>query len=308
VAKGKPAAREAAPVESMTGFGAGRARAGGFRAEVEVRAVNGRYLTLKVRVPPEYSALEDELRRLVEPRLVRGSAEVRAEVAADGAGRSAGVDAERVAAYVREWRRLAKRLGLRGELSVDCLAGLPQLFSAGRDRSAADRALPALAAAAAAAIEKLAGMRRREGAALARDLAGHLDRLEELRAGLAGRAPEAVRALAERAGERLRKVLEGSGAPAGAVRPEDLAREAAWLAERSDFTEELDRLASHIGQFRGALAAGGQVGKRLDFLVQEMHREVSTLGSKAADTELSRLAVEAKLQVEKLREQVQNLL
>jgi uncharacterized protein (TIGR00255 family) len=292
----------------MTGFGAGRARVGGCRADVEIRAVNGRYLSLKVRVPPEYSALEEPLRRLLEPRLVRGSAEVRAEFAPEGALAGAAIDPSRVAAYVNQWRRLAERLGLRGDLTVGRLAGLPELFAAGRDRSAAERARRALAAAAGAALGRLEAMRRREGAALARSLAGHLEALEALRAAMVERAPAAVKALAERLAGRVAKLLESAGAPPGQMRPEEVAREVAWLAERSDFTEETDRLASHLGQFRAALAGGGQIGKRLEFLTQEMHREVSTTASKAADTEVARLTVEARLHVEKLREQVQNLL
>ncbi len=292
----------------MTGFGAAGARAGGFRAEVEMRAVNGRYLSLKVRLPGEYASLEEDIRRQLDGRLGRGNVELRAEISPERAAASVQIDPARVEAYVANWRRLARRLRLEGELRLEALASMPEVFAPPRERAAARRARPALLAATAGALEKLRAMRRREGAALARSLGRELAALERLRKRIARRAPRAVKELVARAAARVEKLLERAGPAARTVREEDRARELAWWADRSDVSEELDRLASHLAQFRAALAGGGTVGKRLDFLVQEMHREANTIGSKAADTELSALVVEAKLYVEKLREQVQNLL
>jgi uncharacterized protein (TIGR00255 family) len=305
--KSRKGTGKTAPVQSMTGFGAAGARAAGFRAEVEMRAVNGRYLSLKVRLPAEYLGTEEELRRLLNGQLGRGNVELRAEVYPEGAAAGVELDPARVAAYVRNWRKVARRLKLEGELRLEALASMPELFAPPRERAAARKALPALSAATAGALEKLQSMRRREGAALARSLERHLAALERLRDKVIGRAPKVAGELAARAGERVRRILEESGAPGG-VRPEDVAREAAWLADRTDVSEEMDRLGSHVAQFRGALARGGPVGKRLEFLVQEMHREANTTGSKASDTQVSEAVVEIKLQIEKLREQVQNLL
>ncbi|MHC4916714.1 MAG: YicC/YloC family endoribonuclease [Planctomycetota bacterium] len=294
-------------VESMTGFGAAGATAGGFRADVEMRAVNGRYLSLKVRLPSEYAGLEEGVRRVLDGKLLRGNCELRAEIYPEDRDAAVSVDPGRVEAYVRKWRSIARRLGIDGELRLESLAAMPEIFAAPRRRAESRRASEALCAAAAAALEKLCAMRRREGAALAKVLERHLRKIEGLRAKIARRAPRAVAALVARAGERVRKVLEEAGGPRGAMRAEDLARETAWLAERADVSEEMDRLDSHVAQFRSALEKGGALGKRLDFLVQEMHRESNTTGSKAADTEISALVVELKLQVEKIREQVQNL-
>jgi len=299
--------RGGGPVQSMTGFGAAGCSSGAFRAEVELRAVNGRYLSLKVRTPAEFSGLEEEIRKLLEGRLGRGNVELRAEIYAQGAAAAVDLDAQRVEAYVKRWRSLARRLKIDGELRVESLAAMPELFTAPKGRSAARKALPALSAAVNEALGKFQVMRRREGAALVKVLKGHLKAVEVLRARITRRAPKIAAQLATRAGERVDKLLADSQAR-GEVRTEDLAREIAWLADRSDVSEEMDRLGSHVAQFHAALERGGEVGKRLDFLVQEMHREANTTGSKAAEGKVSEAVVELKLQIEKLREQVQNLL
>lgn len=291
---------------SMTGFGAAAARAGGWRAEAELRAVNGRYLTLKIHLAGEYAFLEEPLRELLEKALVRGSADLRVEVWPERAGASVRLDEERVRAYVAAWRALARKLRLSGEPTVESLAAQPEFFLAAGARSARERALPAALAAAKAALERLGAMRAREGAALAREFRMHLDAVEDLRRRIVERAPEAVRQMVARAAERVRKLAEA--APGAEPRAEDLARELAWWADRCDVAEELQRLASHVAQFRAALAAGGPAGKRLDFLVQELHREANTAGSKAADTAIAGLVLELKVVIEKLREQAQNVL
>jgi len=305
-ARAKPGRGVAVPILSMTGFGSGSARAGGFRAEVEIRAVNGRYLSLKTHLAGEYAFLEEPLRALVEKQLLRGSADLRAEVTPERAEVIVALDEPRVRAYVAAWRDLAGRMRLPGELTVGTLAGQGDLFVAGGSRRSWQGAEAAVLAAAAAALSKLQAMRRREGAGLRADLERHLAAIERLRAEIAARNPETVRQLAERAAERVKKLAEA--VPGAAPRPEDLAREVAWWADRCDVSEEMQRLASHVGEFRAALAAGGAVGKRLEFLVQELHREANTAGSKAADSGVSRLVVEMKTIIEQLREQVQNVL
>ena len=305
-AKAKPGKGVAAPILSMTGFGSGSARAGGFRAEVEIRAVNGRYLSLKTHLAGEYAFLEEPLRALVEKQLLRGSADLRAEVTPERAEAIVALDEPRVRAYVAAWRELAKRLRLPGELTVAALAGQGEFFVAGGSRQSRQGAQAAVLAAAAAALEKLQAMRRREGAGLRADLEKHLAAVEQLRAEVAARNPETVRQLVARAAERVKRLAEA--VPGAAPRPEDLAREVAWWADRCDVSEELQRLASHVADFRAALAAGGVAGKRLEFLVQELHREANTAGSKAADSGISRLVVEMKAVIEQLREQVQNVL
>ena len=294
---------------SMTGFGAGAARTGGWRAEVELRTVNGRYLSLKIHLPGEFGFLEDDLRAELEPELQRGNAELWAEVRPERAEQSLQLDEGRVRAYADSWKRLGRQLGLAGELSVAALAGQPEFFIERPDRAKRAGALAALLAAARAALGKLSAMRAREGRGLRTDLLQHVEALGKLRAEVVARSPEATKALVARAAARVEKLLAASPAAAGAaVRPEDIAREVTWWADRCDVAEEMQRLGSHLEQFRAALASGGPAGKRLDFLVQELHREANTAGSKSADTELARLTVEMKVHVEQLREQVQNAL
>jgi uncharacterized protein (TIGR00255 family) len=291
----------------MTGFGSAGASSGGYRAEVEMRAVNGRYLSLKVRMPGEFSSLEQEVRKLLGGQLGRGNIELRAEIWPEAGEAGIELDARLIEAYVKKWRALARRLKIEGELRLESLASMPELFAPPRRSSNARKSLPALSAAVKAALAKLHTMRCREGAALVKVLGGHLDAVERLRGQIARRVPEVAAGLVARAGERVRRILAESKASAE-VRSEDLAREIAWQADRTDVSEEMDRLSSHVAQFRTALARGGEVGKRLDFLVQEMHREANTTGSKASDGEAAGAIVELKLQIEKLREQIQNLL
>jgi uncharacterized protein (TIGR00255 family) len=295
-----------APLLSMTGFGSGSARSGGWRAEVELRAVNGRYLSLKTRLAGEYTFLEEPLRTLVEKQLGRGSVDLRAEIAPERPEDVVSLDEARVRAYVEAWRNLARRLELPGEVTVESLAGQPEFFAAAGSRQQREGAEAAVLEAAAAAADKLVAMREREGAGLKADLEAHLQTVEALREQVAGRNPETVKELVERAAERVRKLTEAL--PGSAPRAEDLAREVAWWADRCDISEEMHRLASHIAEFRAALSGGSPAGKRLEFLVQELHREANTAGSKAADSEVSRLVVDLKTVIEKLREQVQNVL
>ncbi|HOX08278.1 MAG TPA: YicC family protein [Planctomycetota bacterium] len=305
---GKPGATDggAAPLLSMTGFGSGSARTGGWRAEVEIRSVNGRYLSLKTHMAGEYSLHEEPLRALVEKRLVRGSVDLRADLLPERPEDALSLDESRVQAYVEAWRTLARKLKLPGEVTVESLASQPDFFASAGSRRQKEGAGAALLEAAAAAVDKLEDMRRREGAGLRADLESHLDAIAALREQVAARNPETIKGLVERAAERVRKLTEAL--PGSAPRQEDLARELAWWADRTDISEEMHRLGSHIAEFRSALAAGSPAGKRLEFLVQELHREANTSGSKAADTEVARLIVDMKSAIEKLREQVQNVL
>jgi len=295
-----------APLLSMTGFGSGSARAGGWRTEIEVRAVNGRYLSLKTHLAGEYAFLEEPLRALVEKQLGRGSVDLRAEIVPERPEDVVSLDEGRVRAYVQAWRDLAARLKLPGEVTVDALAAQPEFFATAGSRESREGAAAAVLEAAAAAVEKLVAMRAREGAGLKADLEAHLDAVEGLRGQVAERNPETVKALVERAAERVRKLTEAL--PGASPRAEDLAREVAWWADRCDISEEMHRLASHVAEFRATLSGGSPAGKRLEFLVQELHREANTAGSKAADSEVSRLIVDLKAVIEKLREQIQNVL
>jgi uncharacterized protein (TIGR00255 family) len=284
-------------LRSMTGFGASSS-AGALR--VEVRSVNHRHLSVKVRLAEAHAALEPEVEARVRARCERGAVTVNliAEPGA-GAGR-ARVDVALARQYREELARLADELGLGAHVSLDLLASLPGvLVPASGGPGDADGAL----ALVDEALERMLEMRAAEGRALGADLQRNARALARLAARIGRRMPRVVRAQAKALTQRVGELL---GARA-ALAPADLAREVALLADKLDVSEELARLASHLGQFEELLERGGRVGRQLDFLTQEVFRELNTIGSKCSDATVVQWVVEAKVLVERLREQVQNV-
>ncbi|MFB5084005.1 YicC/YloC family endoribonuclease [Symbiobacterium thermophilum] len=288
---------------SMTGFGRGEASGEAGRVTVEVKAVNHRFSEVVFRMPRQFSALEDRVRRLIQGRTARGRFEVYVAWEPSAEARAVKVDKDLALAYYNALRQLAEEIGSNQELSLDTLARLPEVLSVQEGELSDDEIWALLEPALTQAMAGLIAMREREGAALAADLAGRLDRLEAFRAAAAARAPQVVEEYRQRLTRRLEELLP----PTNPVDPQRLAQEVALFADRADITEELQRLASHIDQFRRALETDDAVGRKLDFLVQEMGREVNTIGSKANDADLAAAVVAVKSELEKIREQVQNL-
>jgi uncharacterized protein (TIGR00255 family) len=288
----------------MTGYGAGSADARTARIAVEIRGVNQRFLDVKLGLPREYAAWEGELRERVRAVAERGRVDVtvvRTPVAARRRYR-VGVREELARAYVQSARKLARTLGVDARVTVADVLRLPELFevseavpSLGPERTALRRAL----ARALAAFDR---ERRREGAHLARELAGRTRALATIAAAVRARVPAVRAALDTRVRERLEKL-----ASLPELEPERVTQEIVALAERGDITEELVRLESHVDALRAACAGTGEIGKRVEFLLQEVQRELNTIGSKAGDLAINRLVVDGKSEVEKLREQVQNI-
>ncbi len=295
-------------VSSMTAFGRGEAPHAGGRVVAEVRSVNGRFLDVAVRLPEPDAALEDAVRRRVSAALRRGRVEVR--VAAEGAS-AAGrlkVDSELASAYYHSLKDLAERLGIEEEVELETLAELPGVFTF--DSSAGDAAWrEAVLAAVDMAIGQCNAMRAREGSELAADMLGRLVVVGELVERMAARAPAVVEEYAERLRQRVAGLREALQPGAGVPWPDEarLAAEVAILAERSDISEEAVRLRSHVAQSRRLLTSGGAVGREMEFLLQEIHREINTIGAKTGDLEIARLVIQAKAEVERLREQAQNV-
>ena len=288
----------------MTGYGTGSCQNDDLTITAEVRTVNHRFLDLHVRVPKEYAFLESEIQRVVRSRLARGRVDVSVGVSGTR-GASRLVDASAARGYLEAARSLRQEFGLRDELGLDALLLLPGVIVDREtfDPKAADPALLELATACVrGAVDEVVCMREKEGRALRDDLLGHVEGL--------GSAVSGIRALAAAIPEehrvRLQERLAQLDASA-AVDPQRLAQEVALLAERSDIAEELSRLESHISQFTGWAREGGEVGKKMEFLLQEMQREVTTILSKAGSLEVTRLGVALKAELEKLREQVQNV-
>lgn len=292
-------------IRSMTGFGRAEAAGDQHLVTVEVRSVNHRHLDLAVRLPASLAGLEADARRRVQARLERGRVEV-AVVVAPAGGRpvpEVRVDRELARRYAAEARVLAEQLGLDDRPPLGWLLERPGVVQLEEARPADPAALaPLVTEALDRALDELLARRAAEGAALASDLRALR---AELLAGLpvmAARVPAAAARREERLRERLRALLADT--PVDETR---IATEVAVWAQKTDVSEELARLRVHLDEVAALLDKGGPVGRPLDFLIQELNRELNTLGAKADDLELSQAVLAARGLLEKMREQVQNL-
>jgi uncharacterized protein (TIGR00255 family) len=283
----------------MTGYGRGVAEVDGRRATVEVRAVNHRFLDLKLRGASLSPALEEQLTARVRAAVERGAVTVSVHVAAPPAGAAARIDPEAARRAHAALSELAIQLGVGGP-DLALVLAQPGVVMTGEPPG--DEADPPAGAALEVALAELDRMRATEGQALAAEVGARLDALAALRTAIAAAAAAAPATLGKRLAERVRRLLDDAE-----LEPARLAQEVALLADRADVTEELVRLASHLEQARALLAAPGAVGRRLDFLVQEIGRELNTIGSKSASAEISSAIVDAKAVLEKVREQAQNV-
>ena len=287
----------------MTGFGAGRGEAGGEAIFVELRSVNGKFCEVKPRLPRELSALETELVKTIKGRVSRGVIEafVRRE-AGEARGSLPRADLALAAAYAKAFRELKDSLGLAGEPTVQDLVALEGVISLGEPAPDLENAAAALQTALAAGIDALDQMRRREGEALAKDLSARIDAVEKAAREVAQLAPDQIQAVRERLSSRIAELTRGVP-----LDPARLAQEVALFADRTDVSEELTRLASHLDQARGLIASQAPAGRKLEFLVQEMNREINTIGSKSQHAGIASTVVEMKAELERIREQVQNV-
>ncbi len=287
----------------MTGFGRAESAGGGRVFTVEVQSVNHRFLEVRCRLPKRLGGLEPRIQQAIQQRFARGHFEaVVLDKDLDGRSRTLKVDVPLAVQYVDALRTLQQTLGLPGEVTLEMLTGQRDLVSVEESPESLDESWEALRPALAGALDALAEMRRREGAALVAALEKHLDEVEAILAGIVQRAPDLTRSQRDRLRERVADLLDGRP-----LDPGRLEQEVALLAERGDVAEECDRLRSHLAQFRTTLKQSGPQGRRLDFLLQEMHREANTIGSKSADAALAHEVVGLKTSIERLREQVQNL-
>lgn len=286
---------------SMTGFGSGNALYDGGGLTAEVAAVNRRQLEIRFNLPRELGALEPELRKMVQERLSRGMVSVRI-FRSGGAAENVTVNHARLDALTREALALREKFHLTGEISPVALLTLPGVLEDPGDATASDALKTAAAAALAQALDGLNAMRRREGEALRRELAGRLALLRGIATALRGETSGVEEALRGKLTEKIAQL--GLGVD---VHDERFLKEVLFYADKADVTEELTRLESHFVQFDGFLADAPGGGRSMDFLIQEMFREITTLGNKAGSGKAAPLVVRFKSELEKLREQVQNV-
>ncbi len=289
-------------IRSMTGFGAGRASAGGEQLDVEVRSVNHKFCEVKARLPRELSVLEMDLQRTVKERLARGGVDVLVRRAGTAGALAPRVDVALAEAYARAFAEVGARTGVSGGVTLAEIVGAEGVIRLEERAVDLEGARAALGRGLAQALDALVAMRAREGEALGRDLTTRLGAVERLVAKVAELSPQSVEHHRARLEERIAELSRGIP-----LDPARLAQEVALFADRVDVAEEVTRLGSHVAHARALLASGEPAGRKLDFLVQEMHREANTIGSKSQSAEIAALVVTLKAEIERMREQVQNV-
>lgn len=291
-------------MKSMTGYGKGMVAGDDFSVSIDLKTVNNRFLDIHLRMGSELAALEPSLKKRIMLRLSRGRVDVSVSME-----RAAQIDFELnrplIAGYVNALRQLQKDFDIPGELDINLLARIPGAIQPAKN-GIDDRVVKALEAALDQALDDLERMREQEGEALKQELRERVQKIESLvpiiEASAAGLADAYRARLQKRIGELLNR-----GGQLVEIDPMRLAQEVAYLADRSDVSEEMVRLRSHLSQFQEALDTPGEAGKMLDFLLQELNREANTTLSKSTDLVIKEAGLAIKAEVEKLREQVQNV-
>lgn len=289
---------------SMTGYGRAESELKGGRLAVEVRSVNNRYLDVQVKTPRALLALEQRIRKSVQDRFARGRFDVFIALSGeDGRSVRLKLDADLAGQYISAFRELQGKFGLPGEMDLSLLAAIPDIMTRDEAREDPEAIWPSLLESLDRAMNDLQGMRTAEGAALAKDMTTRLGTIDRLVSAIQEKSPRVVEYARERMAETVKRLIGEQ------LDPARLAQEIALLAERTDVTEELTRLRSHLAQFGGMLegSSGAAVGRKLDFLLQEMGREANTVASKAMDADIARSVVDIKAELEKIREQAQNI-
>ena len=294
-------------IVSMTGFGRGEAQANGVKAVVELGTVNRKQFDCNVSMPRELGSLEPKLHALIHSKVMRGYVKgtVTLTAAADSGGDAPLIDVEKARAQIGALRHAAEALELADDFCASTLLRLPEMMRVSVQVNDPAALWTLIETATQAALQKLAEMRQREGVTLENDLRQRFEALQRISdriAPLAAKVPKNYQAQLER---RLAELL-GAGKE-GIVDPALLAREVAVFADRCDVSEEMTRLVSHFAQVTKTLDEGQGCGRTLDFLCQELFREINTTGSKANDADITRLVIEFKAGLEAAREQVQNI-
>jgi len=289
-------------MRSMTGFGLGEVPLGSGKLGVEIRGVNHRFLDVRVRLPRELGNLTGFLEQVSREKLNRGRYEIAVRV--EGTALSTPIlDRDRARAAYHALCELRDEIAPGSEVPLSILGAIPDLFTSTAEREI-ERLRVAVRGAFDAAVKALDAMRAIEGSALRDDLVSRLDRIRRFCRDVAQRSPEVLEAHRKRLRDRAERLRASVEVDVDAAR---LEQEIAIFAERSDISEELTRLSSHCSQFAALLEAGDAVGRRLDFLLQEMAREANTVGAKSPDAQIAHAVVEVKAEIERMREQVQNV-
>lgn len=287
----------------MTGYGRVQQTIRGYQILLEIKTVNHRFFEFSARVPRPYGYLEEKLRAYVQRFLTRGKVEAFLTVEpANGGDTSVMLNTHLAESYIHALRELQTRFGLHDDLSVSSVARFPELFNVEKAPEDESEVWEAVRAAADAAVQGLMHMRETEGARLQEDITSRAETIRSLVEKVEARSPQTVAEYRARLDAHMREVLADAKLDENRI-----LLEAAVYADRVSVTEETVRLKSHLSQFASMLQTDAPVGRKLDFLMQEMNREANTIGSKASDAEIAGVVVEIKAELEKIREQIQNI-
>ena len=290
-------------IRSMTGYGRGQQLLHGRSITVEIRSVNHRYFEFSCRTPRGCAFLEDRLKRTLQQAISRGKVEVSLTLqTVESRGGAVAVDHALAGQYLTALRALAAEYGLTDDLTLSAVARLPDLFTVGRGEEDEEELADDVLSVLQEALDRFVAMREAVGERLRADVLSRLLALEEHLAFVEERSPQTVAEYRARLTAKLNELLGGAVADEARI-----LTEAAIVADRLAVDEETVRLHSHIAQLRGILDCAEPVGRKLDFLVQEMNRETNTIGSKCSDTAIAGHVVEMKSEIEKIREQIQNI-
>lgn len=290
-------------IKSMTGFGRGHRVLNGRDITVEIRSVNHRYYEFSSRLPRSLGYIEEKLKSLLQGRISRGKVEVSVLLSnVEAADEKITINHEIVKEYIDALRSVKEEFGLTDDLSLSNILRIPDAFTVVKTETDEEQLWEDIRVTAEEALEHFISMRENEGARMKQDILSRLDKIEEWVGVVETRSPQVVEDYRKRLYDKMCEVLSTTNIDEGRI-----LLEAGIFSEKTAVDEETVRLRSHIAQFRSMLESGEPVGRKLDFLVQEMNRETNTIGSKVQDIEVTRIVVDQKSEIEKIREQIQNI-
>ena len=288
---------------SMTGYGRGVFSNEDYSVTIDLKSINHRYLELYFKIPKSYSFLEDKLRREISGKISRGKVEISLTIEQlSPINDQVELDHSFLRSYLKVIRELKENYGIEGEVDLKTIITLPELLDYHQPDVDQEKLFEKVRQALDMALQALIESRKIEGQGLCRDIHDKLSTLEVYRQELLVQAPKVVAAYQERLSKRITELTEGIEVDQGR-----LAAEVAIFADKSDVTEELVRIESHLKQFNQILETTEPIGRRMDFLIQELNREINTVGSKASDITIAQLVINFKAELEKIREQIQNI-
>lgn len=290
-------------VRSMTGYGRGEANNETLAVTVELKSVNHRFFEASIRAPRQFAFLEDKLKSYIQSRVARGKIDVLVSCDFSAADTDkVEVNESFAKSYVDALRSLVDKFGVIDDISASTVARNPDVFSVTKQRTDEDTVWALVSTAAAAAVDNFIAEREAEGQRLAEDVISRTEKILDWVSAVEERSPKTVAEYRDRIEKKMRELLGDTS-----IDEQRIITETAIFADRIAVNEETVRLRSHIAHFSEMCEAGGVIGKKLDFIVQEMNRETNTIGSKCQDIEISHIVVDIKSEIEKIREQIQNI-